>query len=179
MSTRFYKLFTPSQSTASADTIMFDLFNVSTSNLDMYLHHVIPQYSGDVAVTGTLGVDLHLVKTSAVGTGGTAATAEGSTITAMTISAYGHSLPMDLTKVSARLTPTGGATSAGLLGWTCTFTEETNAGSYEQGSDLVKRGNVSVKPLYVKPGAGVKVIQGSVGTSGVIGFDVLFSVTPK
>lgn len=179
MTTRFYKLFTPSQSTASADTIMFDLFNVSTSGLNLYVHHIIPQYSGDVAVTGTLGVDLHLMKTSAVGTGGTAATAEGTTITAMTISAYGHSQPMDLAKVSARLTPTGGATSAGLLGWTCTFTEETNAGSYDVSTDLVKRGDPTVKPLQVKPGTGVKVIQGSVGTSGTIGFDVLFSVTPK
>lgn len=178
MSTKFYKLFVPSQSTASADTIHFDLFNVSGSGLDVYVHHIYPTVSGDVALTGTLGPDLHLMKTSAVGTGGTDATVEGTTITAMTISAYGHSDPIQLTKVSARLTPTGGATSAGLLAWTSVFTEETNAGSYDFSTDLVKRGNPTVPPMRVRGGTGVKVIQGSVGTSGTIGFDVLFHTQP-
>lgn len=179
MTTRLYKLFCPAQSTlTAADTIFFDLFNIATSGLNLHVHHIIPQYSGDVAVTGTLAADMSLQKTSAVGTGGTEATSEGTGYVAMTFSAYGHSLPMDVAKVSARLTPTGGATSAGTLGWTSTFTEETNDASY-MGNDLVKRGNTTVPPLFVKPGTGVKVVQGSVAVSGNIGFDILFSTTKK
>jgi len=174
----FYKLFIPGQSTATASTVMFDLFNVAGSGLNIDVHHVCPQSAGDVALTGTLAPNLHLFKSTAVGTGGTAATVEGTSYSAMTISAYGHTQPINLDKVSARLTPTGGATSGGVLSWVCQFTEESNVATYVE-RDLVRRGNNAIPPLRLRPGTGIKVVQGSIGTSGTVGFDVLFSTSPN
>ena len=43
------------------------------SGYDIYVTSVIPVVSGAVAVSGVVGIDLHLARTSAIGTGGTAA----------------------------------------------------------------------------------------------------------
>lgn len=170
----FYKLYVPKQA-VGANLVYFDLFNVSTSGLTINLWSVIPVVSGAVAVTGVVGVDLHLTKTSAVGTGGTAATAEGTDITAATFSSVDNSQPMDLTRISARLTPTGGATAGALLGYRSVFSEETNAGTYTP-VDLVNSPAQGFGSIVVRPGTGIRVIQGAVASVGNIGFDVLFSV---
>jgi hypothetical protein len=170
----FYKLYVPKQA-VGANLVYFDLFNVSTSGFTLNVWSVIPVVSGAVAVTGVVGVDLHLTKTSAVGTGGTAATAEGTDITAATFSSVDSSQPMDLTRVSARLTPTGGATAGALLGYRSVFSEETNAGTYVP-VDLVNSPAQGFGAIVVRPGTGIRVIQGAVASVGNVGFDVLFSV---
>lgn len=170
----FYKLFVPKQA-VGADLVYFDLFNVGTSGLTINLCSLIPVVSGAVAVTGVVGVDLLLTRTSAVGTGGTAATAEGAIITAATFSALDNSQPLDLTRISARLTPTGGATAGAILGYRSVFSEETNAGTYTQ-VDLVNSPSQALSPVVVRPGTGISVIQGAVASVGNIGFDVTFSI---
>src|SRR3990167_10868605 len=106
----YYKLFVPKQA-VGASLVYFDLFNVEAAKRLLQIHSVIPIVSGAVAVTGVVGLDLLLTRTSTVGTGGTAATAEGTDTTAMTICHQNGSQPINLNQVSARLTPTGGATA--------------------------------------------------------------------
>jgi hypothetical protein len=166
----YYKLFIPKQA-VGASKLYFDLWNVATSGWTVQIEALRPVISGAVAVTGTLGVDLFLTRTSAVGTGGTAATAEGTSLTAMTFAHQNGSQPMNLNRVSARLTPTGGATAGAVLNWRCLFPEETNAGTYTQIADMV-----GSMPITVSPGTGIRVVQGGVASVGNIGFDVLFRV---
>jgi hypothetical protein len=170
----FYKLFIPKQA-VGANLVYFDLFNTSTSGLTINLWSVVPVVSGAVAVTGVVGVDLLLTRTSAVGTGGTAATAEGTDITAATFSGFDNSQPFNLTQISARLTPTGGATAAAILGYRSVFSEETSAGTYVP-VDLINSPAQGFGAVVVRPGTGIRVIQGAVASVGNIGFDALFSV---
>lgn len=173
----YYKLFVPKQA-VGANLVYFDLFNLATSGQRLEVDSIIPIVSGEVAVVGTLGVDLFLTRTTAVGTGGTAATAEGTSLTAMTFTHQNGSQPLNLLYVSARLTPTGGATAGAVLGWRTMFTEETGF-SYTQIDDFVKGQNPSAPHIAVPPGTGLRVIQGSVASVGNIGFDIALRVVPR
>lgn len=176
----FYKLFVPKQA-VGADLVYFDLFNVSGSGFLMQVYSVLPIVSGAVAVTGVVGIDLHLTRTTAVGTGGTAATAEGTDKAAATFTCMSGQSPLDLAKVSARLTPTGGATAGAVLGWRCVFGEETNSGAYTvtPANDLVRAGYMDLPALPVHPGTGIRVVQGAVAATGNVGFDVTFKLAPR
>ena len=167
-----YRLFVPLQA-VGASLVYFDLFNIGSSH-DMELLSVKPVVSGATAVTGVVGVDLFLTRTTAVGTGGTAATVSGTSLTAATISAVDCSQPINLNVVSARLTPSGGATAGAVLSWGSVYTEETSSGTYEQSADLT--GGV---PHVVTSGTGIRVVQGAVASVGNIGFNVLFKLTPR
>ncbi len=168
-----YKLFVPLQA-VGADLVYFDLFNIGGVGYDMDLISVKPVVSGATAVTGVVAVDLFLTRTTAVGTGGTAATVQGTSLTAATFSSVNNSQPINLKVVSARLTPTGGATAGAVLSWGSVFSEETSAGTYQQAQDLT--GGVS---HIVTGGTGIRVVQGSVASVGNIGFNVLFRLTQK
>ncbi len=164
-----YSLYVPAGASGSSK-VFFDVWNVAGSGVNLELLSARPVGSGAVAVTGTLAVDLFLTRTSAVGTGGTAATYEGTSLTAMTISSH-HSAPLVSGLVSGRLTPSAGATTAAVLAWTSVYTEETFAGTYTPSVDLV---DSRYGGIMVKPGSGFKVVQGSVASVGNTGFNVLF-----
>lgn len=167
-----YRLFVPKQA-VGANLVYFDLFNSSASPCDIEVISVVPVVSGAVAVTGTLGVDLFLTRTSAVGTGGTAATAEGTSLTACTISAHEsiENLPPGIT---ARLTPTGGATAGAVISQREVFTEETNSAAYNMVADFVRVFYPDLPALIVPKNTGIRVVQGAVASVGNIGFDVIF-----
>lgn len=173
-----YHLFVPKQA-VGANLVYFDLFNPTGSGQTLEIKSVQPVISGAVAVTGTLGVDLFLTRTTAVGTGGTAATFEGTDTTAMTISALEHNQPQRATFISARLTPTGGATAGAVVSWRSVFTEETNSATYTPMTDMVRGLYPDLPPLVVNPGTGIRVVQGAVASVGNIGFDVIFNVIVK
>jgi hypothetical protein len=165
-----YKLFVVKQA-VGADLVYFDLFHLSTSTKILTLESVLPVVSGAVAVTGVVGVDLHLTRTTAVGTGGTAATVEGTDKAATTITTFNRSTTSPLPFLSARLTPSGGATAGALLSYRSYFSEETNAGTYLP-IDLVQPG----RPFLVPAGTGIRVVQGAVASVGNVGFDVTFDL---
>jgi hypothetical protein len=171
----FYHFHVPKQA-VGANLVYFDVFNAAGSACDIILHSVAPVVSGAVAVTGVLGVDLFLTRTTTVGTGGTAATKEGTDPTAATICQINGSrvLPAEIT---ARLTPSGGGTAGAILGWTCVFTEETGNGTYTPSVDMVCP-FTDIPALPVKEGSGFRVVQGAVASVGNIGFNVVFQVTP-
>ena len=174
-----YRLFVPKQA-VGGDLIYFDFFNATGSGHDILLMSVMPVVSGAVAVTGVVGVDLHLNRTSAVGTGGTAAGFNLSAFTSASIAclAYGGA-PMP-TGITARLTPTGGATAGAHLGWCCVFSEETNSGTYNAArNDLVTMGLADATPIIIQQNSGISVVQGAVASVGNIGFNVSFRLKAK
>jgi len=173
-SSQTYKLFVVKQ-TPGANLIYFDLFNASGSGVKLAVMWLIPVVSCAVAVTGLVSVDLFLQRTTAIGTGGTAATFNGTDPTASTISPLGQGSSVMPAGVTARLTPSGGATAGALIAWESVLTEELNAGPYFR-HDLVRRGMMDAPPLMVNANSGISVVQGTVASVGTIGFDIAFRV---
>jgi hypothetical protein len=170
-----YKLFVPA-SAAGANKVYFDFWN--GSDKDVEIASVVPIASGAVAVVGTLAVDLFLTRTTAIGTGGTEATQEGTALTAATISRLDSDGPPLRSGISARLAPAGGATAGAVLAFNSHFTEETSIASYFR-NNLAQVGPSSNDgKITVRPGTGIRVVQGAVASVGNIGFDVLFQVMP-
>jgi len=172
-----YKLFVPKQA-VGANLVFFDLFVASTASSLVRVLSVLPIVSGAVAVTGVLGVDLHLQYTTAIGTGGTAATYLGTDITAATVSPMSFAASKLDPGITARLTPSGGATASGLIAYGSVFTEETGASYQANLNELVARTPLS-EPITLVNGVGIRVAQGSVASVGNIGFEVLFETIPR
>lgn len=169
------RLFVPAQA-VGASLVYFDLFHTTASGYRMQVLSVIPVVSGSTAVVGVLGVDLFLTRTTTIGTGGTAATFNGTSLTAATISTFDSTESIDTSTVTARLTPSGGATAGAVISQREVFTEETASGTYNAITDFVRCGYSDFPSLYVHKGTGIRVVQGSVASVGNIGFDVTFSL---
>lgn len=166
-----YSLFVPAQA-VGASLVYFDIFNPA-AGYGVVVEEVVPMVSGAVAVTGVVAVDLFLTRTTTVGTGGTAATFEGTSLTAMTFTAVDNSQSISPSQISARLTPSGGATAGAVLDWVSVYTEETNAGAYIPAANMID------SPLLVPANTGIRVVQSSVASVGNIGFNVLVNLTAK
>jgi hypothetical protein len=168
-----YKLFVPATA-AGANKVYFDLFNNSDKAIE--IASVTPIISGAVAVVGTLAVDLFLTRTTAIGTGGTGATQEGTALNAATFTRLDPDAPPLRAGITARFTPAGGATAGAVLAFNSHFTEETNIASYFR-MNLAQVGPAANDgKITVRPGTGIRVVQGAVASVGNIGFDVLFQV---
>ncbi len=154
----------------------FDLFNATTATVNtghkIIVSSVKAVVVGDVAVTGVVAVNLHLFKTTAIGTAGTAATLQGVVSTAATFSTVTPSPGLLPVGITARLKPTGGTTNGAWIGQTSAFTEETNAGTYVEkwlhSNDM--------EPIVLTQGEGIKVEQGTVASVGSVGFIVEFGI---
>lgn len=172
MSNRIYKVTVPKQA-VGASLIYFDLWVPAAATLTFELLSVQPIVSGAVAVIGLLGVDLFLQRTSAIGTGGTAMTQEGTSQTAMTASCLNGFQSLDAFSLTGRLTPSGGATAGAVLGWTSVFTEESGPGTYGLVSDPVRNFYADIPAAVIPPNTGISMVQGSVASVGNIGFNVI------
>lgn len=171
----YYKLFVPAAAVGS-NKVYFDLFHEASSRYLIDVVSLLPVVNTASAVTGTLGVELFLTRTSAVGTGGTAALRESADLTKPTFcSVQGRSSPMPR-EVSARSLPTGGGTPSSVLSYRCIFTEETNAGTYMPAIDMARGLYPDLPGISVSPGSGLRVVQGSVASVGSIAFDLILRV---
>jgi len=170
-----YCFFVPPQA-AGANKVHLDLFNAST-NRDVEVVSVQPIMSGAVAVVGTLAVDLYLTRTTAVGTGGTAATAEGTALNAAAVAKLDPDSPALPATITMRAAPGGGATAGAVLAFDSVFPEETNTATYFR-NNLIKDNWLGTR-LIVPPSSGIRVVQGAVASVGNVGFLVLFSVIPR
>jgi len=160
--TGYWSLFVPSQAVGAA-TVFMDLYNGSSREITLTSLTAIKD--GSVAVSGVVAAQLFLTRTTAVGTGGTTATEEGTSLTAATLTKLQtYALPEGVT---ARKTPTGGATAGAVVCERQIFTEETNAANYEP-LEFLTCG------LVVPAGTGVRVVQGSVASVGSLGFGATF-----
>ena len=174
-----YRCFVPQQA-VGADLVYFDIFNPASSGLELLVSSVVPIVSGDVAVTSSLAVDLYLTYPSAVGTGGTAATYNGTALDAMTFTTLTPTGGYLDERIVGGITRTGGATAGAVISWCSVFTEETNAAAYlGHMNDLARRNNSDNPYVIVTAGKGIRVVQGAVASVGNIGFDVIFAVRPK
>lgn len=167
-----YRLFIPAGA-AGASKVYFDLFNATGSGLTLRVLSVRAIKDGSVAVTGALSVKLYLTRTTAVGTGGTAATLEGTSLTAATISEMDPANAALNANVTARLAPTAGATAGAVICERHIFTEETTAANYDP-VEFLNPNTDDIQPLIVPANTGIRIVQGTVASVGNIGFDVLF-----
>lgn len=170
-----YRLIIPSQA-VSANKVYMDLFNASGSGKVVRVVSVFAYADNDTAVTGTLGVEIALSRTTAVGTGGTAAVNDGTTLTAATIARMDTADSVVPAQITARSAPTGGATAGAYLGSRWVFTEETNAASAiagTAGADLIRNDG---SKLILREGGGMRILQGAVASVGNIALEINFEL---
>lgn len=164
-------------SAVGAGKIYFDMHN-ALAGTTLRVRKLFAIVATDVAVTGTLGVRLDVMRTSAVGTGGTAAVGQSTPSASKTAAAFwpfaaGNTLNASIT---ARVTPTAGATDEAWLFPAYVFTEETNMSAHiPQFYNLLPE-MPTEQPIELPNGKGLKVVQGSVASVGTIGFLVCFTV---
>lgn len=170
-----YRLICPSQA-VGANKVFLDLFNATGSGVSIRVLSAYCFSDSDTAVTGTLGVEVNLTRTTAVGTGGTAATLDGTSLTAITISEMDTNNPALSANITARSSPTGGATAGALLGQRWIFTEETSAPSGiagTLGAEFIRNEGAD---LIVRENSGLRFVQGSVASVGNLSFEITFEV---
>lgn len=174
-----YRLFLPAQAVA-ASQIHFDLFNRTDTGTKVAVWAIVPIVDGSTINTGVLGVNLFLNRTTAIGTGGTAATYAGTSFTAATITSMDSGLVVLNQGITARLTPTGGATPSSVISYVSLFGEETSQAAYMgHTNEFIRRGMQDVGPLFIKPNSGISVVQGAVAATGTICYDVIFTIMPN
>ena len=170
-----YRLICPAQA-VGANKVFLDLFNATGSGASLRILSACCYVDNDTAVTGTLGVEISLTRTTAVGTGGTAATLDGTSLTAITISEMDTNNPALNANITARSSPTGGATAGALLSQRWVFTEETSAPSGiagTLGAEFVRDGGADV---IVRENSGLRFVQGTVASVGNLAFEITFEV---
>lgn len=149
---------------AAARTTHLDLFNASGSGKVLRVRALIAKVGIAAAVTG-VGFHWELVKTSAVGTGGTA-------ITPRPRDSANAALPAQIT---ARQKPTGGATTAHLVDGFALHSEETHAASHLlAGVNLMAPCNGG-QMLVLREGEGLKVDQVTNSAAGNVGWTLVFT----
>ena len=157
----------------------FDLFNGTDSNaviphgIKLIVSSVKVIVVGDVAIAAGVGVNLHLFKTTAVGTTGTAATVQGVVSTAATFSTVTPDPGALPSGITARLKPGGGTTNGAWLAQQGVVTADDNAGTYIE----KWLHHPDSENIVLTAGEGLKVEQGTVASLGSIGFMVEFGIT--
>jgi hypothetical protein len=168
--------FISNSSVVGANKVHADLFNGVGSGKIVRVRSVFVYVDYDTAVTGVVAVEVALTRTTTVGTGGTAATLEGTVITAPAISKLDSANPNLPAQITARLAPAGGATAGAYLGSRWVFTEETSAGTSiagAQGADLIRNEGAD---LFLREGEGLRVVQGAVASVGAVVVEVNFEL---
>lgn len=159
-----------------ANKVMCDLFNATGSGVTLRILSAYAFVNLDTAVTGTLGIRMHLTRTSTVGTGGTTTNADDATLTNSTLTKLDPAMAALPGQVTARVAPTGGATAGAQLAARYAFTEETNAGAAVaavMGMEFVRNSGTDI---LVPANTGVRFVQGAVASVGSVGFEVNFTV---
>ena len=170
-----YRLICPSQA-VGASKVFLDLFNATGSGVSLRILSAFCYVDNDTAVTGTLGVEVNLTRTTAVGTGGTAAVADGTSLTAITLSKMDTANAALSANITARSAPTGGATAGALVGQRWVFTEETAAPSGiagTLGAEFIRNEGAE---LIVRENSGLRFVQGTVASVGNLSFEITFEV---
>jgi hypothetical protein len=156
-----WSLYVPSQSVGTS-LVFFDLYNGSDRNL--FVSSVTAIRDATNEVTGLVAVQLFLTRTASPGSGGTAATSNNTALlSAPSITDVQQSaLPNGVT---ARITPTSGATAGAVIGERQIVPEETLVQVPAEFLETI---------LTVPEGTGIRVVQGATASVGRVGFQVLF-----
>jgi hypothetical protein len=162
-----YRLIVPPQA-VGASKVFLDIFNATGSGKVLRILSCVANVLLDTAVTATTGVQLSLTRTSTVGTGGTTATADGTSLTAATITRFDSGSATLPAGVTARAAPTGGGTAGAVLGTRHLFTDETS--SVTSCEFLIGAG----AKVLVPETTGLRIVQGTVASVGSIAFEITF-----
>jgi hypothetical protein len=154
----------------AASTLMFDMFNADASLVVRILsiQHIV---NLETAVTG-VGFEWQLLRTTAVGTGGTS-------LTAWLADTNDTALDADIT---ARTKASGGATASTSLKWYYTHSEETQAGNQLQGGAFSITNVLPLffettgKGLVLRQNQGIRINQETSSSAGNSAFMVFFTV---
>lgn len=172
-----YTLWIPGQVTA-ASKLMADLMNATGSGklIEIYGVWAIPK--SDVAVTGVIAVPIGLFRTSAVGTGGTAAGYNtGAVLTSPVITPVDTNNAALPAQITARAAPTAGATIAAPWWENYIFTEETNQATYMSAYTNLLPVIPDSQPWVLNEGQGLLIKEGPTASPiGTIAFLVYFKV---
>lgn len=154
----------------AANKVYFDLFNAQAgARLRLRKLFAIPQ--ADTAVTGALSVRLDFMRTSTVGTGGTAsATPPSAAKAAAAIWPFAPDAPVLPVGITMRMAPTGGATDREWLFPAYVFTEETAPGTHLAPMFNLLPELPADQAIELPQGYGLKIVQGAVASVGSIGF---------
>lgn len=173
-----YTWWTPSTA-VGASKLFADLFNASGSGKIIEIRGIWCIPKSDTAVTATLGVEIGLYRTSAVGTGGTAHTYNGgSASNAHVITPWDTNNSALPAQITARALPTGGATISALYWAQHIWTEETNApaSAISAFTNLMPIGTMNQR-ITLREGQGILYKQGSVAGAGNLQFLTIFTLT--
>ncbi len=163
---------------SGASKLMFDLFNASGSGRVMDIRGMWSIVKTDVAVTGTVSARFDLFRTSAVGTGGSGSTTGGATADPAggNLTSFDESNAAIPAQITARVAPTGGATSMRWLFPVFCNPEETNVSAVlSQWQNWIPMFSYGQK-LVCREGQGIKVVQGSVASVNSFAFLVAFTL---
>jgi hypothetical protein len=170
-----YRLVVPPQA-VGANKVFLDLFNATGSGKKVRVVSAVAFPNLDTAVTGVVGVRLHLTRTSAVGTGGTTVNADDATLTNGTLSELDPGIAALPSQITARIAPSGGATAGAQLSQRQVFAEETNAGTAiaaALGTEFLRtEGGDVIAP----ENTGLRFVQGTVASVGSISFEITFTL---
>lgn len=173
-----YMYMTPSTA-VGASKLYLDIFNASGSGKVMDIRGIWIVPDTDVAVVGAVAVRIDLYRTSAVGTGGTAASYKSATVDV----AGGNICPMDTNnaalpaQITARWLPAGGATISEWMISTYSLGEEasTSMAYLSQFQNILPQLTVGQK-LAVREGQGILLKQFTVASVGNVSFLVAFTL---
>lgn len=169
-----YSFFIKAQA-GGANKDHFDIFNAAASGKVLEIRGLWAMPSLIAAVTGTISPDFDFLRTSAVGTGGTAMPYKATTFPSMSpLDTDNTALPAQLTM---RAAPTGGATIAEALFTSYITQEETQAGS-----QLAQWNNILPETAYgqrftIREGQGFKLRQITAGVAQNFSFFGIFTLT--
>lgn len=162
-----------------ASKLHCDIFNATGSGKVMDIRGVWLVPKLDVAVTGVVAARIDVYRTSAVGTGGTAASTDSATpdIGGGNFTRFDESNTAIPAQITARVVPTGGATISRWLFPTYTATEEsaTSMGYILQYQNLIPAFIFGQK-LVVRENTGILFKQGTVASVGNISIMVAFTL---
>jgi hypothetical protein len=162
-----------------AEKLHCDIFNATGSGkvMDIRGIWIIPKL--DAAVTGALAVRIDLYRTSAVGTGGTAASADSATrdVGGGNFTKFDESNTAIPAQITARVAPTGGATISRWLFLNNAAPEESNTsmGYLTQWQNLLPAFAFGQK-FVVRENTGILFKQGAVASVGSVSFLVAFTL---
>lgn len=162
-----------------ASKLLVDLFNATGSGKIMDIRGIwlIPKL--DAAVTGALAIRVDLYRTSAVGTGGTAASTDSATLDVAggNFTKFDESNTAIPAQITARVFPSGGATISRWLFPNNVAPEESNTsmGYLTQWQNLIPQFTFGQK-IAVRENTGILLKQGAVASVGSVSVLIAFTL---
>lgn len=162
-----------------ASKLFCDIFNATGSGkvMDIRGAWLIPKL--DVAVAGAVAVRMDIYRTSAIGTGGTAASTDSATIDVGggNLTKFDENNTAIPAQITARVAPAGGATISRWLFPTNVAPEESNTsmGYLSQWQNLIPMFSFGQK-LVVRENTGILFKQGGVASVGSVSILVAFTL---